>query len=235
MIVVGGGRVGSVFARGGATVVRRGQPIPDAREPIVVCTRADDLAGVITATPVEAREQLCFVQNGVIAPLLHRFGLEANTQGLLWFAATGGGEVRTGRPSLFRGPHAPELVAQLAGLGVPARVCEEGWEAQVAEKLLWLCIFGLLGDRWDETVGRSAHRGAEVRALVHELAPIFDLELDLDGITERLCAYSASIPDFRAALREPRWRNGWLIQKARAREIPTPWHDAAMRALGQAP
>lgn len=55
-VVVGGGRVGqallSMGPPGGDVLVGRGEKVPDdARGPILVCTRNDDLDAVLEATP----------------------------------------------------------------------------------------------------------------------------------------------------------------------------------------
>ena len=45
-----------------------------------VCTRNDDLEDVISRTPISRREDLVFLQNSVLAPLLEKHGLAKNTQ-----------------------------------------------------------------------------------------------------------------------------------------------------------
>lgn len=45
-----------------------------------VCTRNDDLEDVISRTPVSRREDLVFLQNSVLGPLLEKHGLAKNTQ-----------------------------------------------------------------------------------------------------------------------------------------------------------
>ena len=45
-----------------------------------VCTRNDDLEDVISRTPPARREDLVFLQNGVLGPLLEKHGLAKNTQ-----------------------------------------------------------------------------------------------------------------------------------------------------------
>ena len=60
-IVVGGGRIGSLMAELGETVVvKRGDPIPavPATGPIYICTRNDALDGIVEATPPERRADL---------------------------------------------------------------------------------------------------------------------------------------------------------------------------------
>lgn len=45
-----------------------------------VCTRNDALEDVISRTPSSKREDLVFLQNGVLGPLLDKHGLAKNTQ-----------------------------------------------------------------------------------------------------------------------------------------------------------
>lgn len=45
-----------------------------------VCTRNDDLEDVISRTPASRREDLVFLQNSVLGPLLEKHGLAKNTQ-----------------------------------------------------------------------------------------------------------------------------------------------------------
>lgn len=82
-MIVGGGRVGNALAQMGTNdlVVKRGEPIPaDGEGPIFVCTRNDSLAGIVEACPENRREDLVFLQNGMLQPWLDTQGLGDNTQ-----------------------------------------------------------------------------------------------------------------------------------------------------------
>lgn len=48
--------------------------------PIIVCTRNDDLQGVVDATPEDRSKDLVFTQNGMLQPWLDARGLGDNTQ-----------------------------------------------------------------------------------------------------------------------------------------------------------
>ena len=192
MVIVGGGRVGSVFARSGVRVVHRDERVP-ADPPILLCTQASHLGPTLERyVPPEVRRDCVFLQNGAWEPLLDTWGIPDATRGALWFAAPGGGVFTTNRPSLFWGEHAAAVVGLLHGIGVPAEVLPDRatWRLAWAEKMLWSAIFGLLGERDGGTAGDAARKFDEVRALVEELAPAFDLPLDVAAIPERLCAYS---------------------------------------------
>lgn len=218
MIIVGAGRVGHVLARAGGTLVRRGEPIP-AGSPIVVCTRNDDVDAVIAATPAASRANLVFVQNGILRPILDRWGLRSATVGVLYFAAADrSGDAVAGPPSLFAGPNASILIATLRRLGLPAERSRD-IDGDVARKLLWNVIYGVLGEAHEVPVGEVPE--ADVRQLVEELAPVLGVAPDADP----LLAYAASIPDYRASVKEWRWRNGYVRDRARALGLSTPFHD----------
>lgn len=247
MIVVGNGRIGGVFAAAGATVVTRTGPhaplrMPHPGEPIVVCTRNDDLEAVIQATHEENRVDLCFVQNGMLRPLLMAYDLHGCTQGLLYFAVRAPGAApEPGGESVFWGPHATEIVQLLTGRGVAANTLpdHDALSREIAVKLAWTLVMGLLGDAHRQPVGELARaRRGEVEALVVEVAPVLARALDTTlpprALIDRVLRYSLSIPSWRAGLKELPWRNGWLVGAARELGLAIPRHDALMRSLGLA-
>ena len=62
-------------------MVKRGEPIPaDSTGPIFVCTRNDSLAGIVESCPPARREDLVFLQNGMLQPWLDAQGIGDNTQ-----------------------------------------------------------------------------------------------------------------------------------------------------------
>jgi hypothetical protein len=61
-------------------VVLRNQPVSGPAGPIVVCTRNDDLQAIVDATPADRREDLVFIQNGMLQPWLDAQDLGENTQ-----------------------------------------------------------------------------------------------------------------------------------------------------------
>jgi hypothetical protein len=58
-------------------------PVDGQIGPIYICTRNDDLESIIEKTPMNRREDLVFLQNGMLASFLQEKGLEKNTQGIL--------------------------------------------------------------------------------------------------------------------------------------------------------
>ncbi len=254
LVLVGAGRVGSVFARGaaalGATVAvaERGAPIrPAPGVPVFVCTRADDLDGVLGVLAPRARADLCLVQNGYLDGWRRSRGLpDAITQGTIWFAATArDGRADPGGTSLFHGPHAAFAVSLLRAAGVPAAEAPDArsLSRDQALKLAWNAFYGA-------SCAAAARAGApasvgsvprdQVRALVEELLPALELGYGValagpDDTTDALVAYTARIPTFVAGLREVPWRNGALLELGRRAGVAAPRHEALLRAGGADP
>ena len=233
--IIGAGRIGTALAAlAGTEPVRRGQPIPDRPGPIIVCTRNNDLAGVVAATPAQRRSDLVFVQNGMLHTWLEERELAENTRALLYFAVgrIGAAPVDGGR-SVVTGPHAEAFCALLASGGLRCRaITAADYTGEMVEKFLWNCIFGLLCQRHGATVGEvvSQHHD-ELTALTRELVGVCDralggVALPIDPLVARLCDYSMSIADYRGAVKEWPWRNGWLIERERS-----PLHAALLDDL----
>lgn len=247
MIVIGAGRIGTALhelAPASIPLVTRTQGwdvlAGDVGEPIVIAVRNDDLDAVLDRVPERRRADLVFVQNGMLRPWLAERGLTAITRGLLFFAvAKRGDPIQPGAvASPFCGPRAAVLVDTLCGFGVPAEVVEpEAFVAIELEKLIWNCAFGLCCEAFGATVGEVVEQHAtELRNLVAELLEVgervFDVELELDPLIERLSAYSRSIADYRGAVKEWRWRNGAFVLAAEAQGVATPNHARMLRATG---
>lgn len=243
--MVGRGRIGSLLyalareaGRGVVALGRADLPgtlaEPAPGRPILVCTRNDDLEGLLPLVHPANRADLVFVQNGMLIPWLEARGLGGCTQGLLYVAVPRvGATPRPGGTSVFWGPHAGSVVALLQGGGIAARVEAEAAEYRRASacKFAWNAIFGLLGEATGAAVGRLAEEeAAAVRALSAELAPVLAAALGvaLDGaaMAEAALAYSREIPDYPATLKEWRWRNGWLVEEAARQGRALPAHEA---------
>lgn len=233
--IIGAGRVGLALAELAKTQPHaRGQSWAKAPPgPLIVCTRNDDLAGVIQATPAVRRTDLVFLQNGMIAPLLKDHGLQDNTQALVYFAVSKRGQSPVdGGGTVVTGPWAQafqELLA-LGALGCTV-VDPHSFRKQMVEKLLWNCVFGVLCQRHGTSVGTlvQAHR-QEIESLTTELQGVAERALDLTlnpGVAGRLCDYSLQIADYQGAVKELPWRNGWFLEQAR-----TPLHTAWLSELG---
>lgn len=93
-------------------LVKRGEPIPDIPEsgPIYVCTRNDALAGIIESTPPNRREDLVFLQNGMLGDFLEAQGLpDASQVRVLAHDTHASLNLHTLPSSTFHGPSLPPL------------------------------------------------------------------------------------------------------------------------------
>lgn len=244
--IVGAGRIG------GALAARSPVPCPlvtraagwdalggPAGAPIVVATGADDLGDVLASTPAHRRPDLVFVQNGMLDPWLAERGLQDNGRALIYFAVPRrGAAIEPGGTTVLTGRHADALAAWFAAMALPAAVVPRAeFTAAALEKLIWNAAFGLLCERFACPVGQvvEAH-GDVLAALVAELAAVGRAALGADlgpGLLDRLCHYSRAIPTYRGAVKDWPWRNGWFVAAAAAHHVPTPVHDAALRAVGR--
>lgn len=224
--IVGAGRIGTLFSQLSqnpsveVSLLRRGEQTPLPTGPIVVCTRNDDLDGVLGWIPPERHRDLVFIQNGVLHTWFEQKGLQNVTQGLLYIAVSSvGAEVVDGGRSVVTGPHAESILWLMNTLNLQCTVIsKEQFLAEMLEKVLWNCVFGLLCDVHNCTVGElvTGHR-SDVSTLTDELRavalPVLNIsteQLPLDPLLERLCEYSLSISEYRGALKEWKWRNGWF-------------------------
>lgn len=98
-VIVGGGRLGNALQQmgdGEDVLIGRDGAIPENHDgPVFVCTRNNDLDAVVHKTPASKRNDLVFVQNGMLLPWLRSHGLEHNTQALIYFAVAKMGEEPT--------------------------------------------------------------------------------------------------------------------------------------------
>ena len=92
-VIVGNGRIGSMLLEFGQrrkyndVLVKRGDPIPaDHPGPVYVCTQAADLEAVLAACPEEKKDDLVFLQDGMLEPVFQRTGCYGCTQVSLWMS-----------------------------------------------------------------------------------------------------------------------------------------------------
>jgi len=125
-VIVGGGRIGEMMfeANGQKDVLLRSRDdqLPAGSGPIYVATRNNDLEAIIEKTPENRREDLVFLQNGMLAPYLKKKGLLMNTQGLIYFAVSKKGE----KPIDGVTDLNPEGLTSITGKVRP--LCVRGWE-----------------------------------------------------------------------------------------------------------
>jgi ketopantoate reductase len=215
-----------------------------AGAPIIVTVRNDDLEGVLASVPRSRQRDLVLIQNGMLRPWIAAHGLSVVTRGLLFFAVPRrGAEPDAGGESPFVGTHAELVASWLPALGLPARAASESSFVEVEiEKLIWNCVFGLLCERYDESVGVIVERRAdELAAVVPELNAVARAalglatadEADTQALLARLCQYSRTIGSYRGAVKEWPWRNGWFVSAAHQHGIRTPAHDGSLAAIGR--
>jgi len=250
MIIIGAGRVGGALAARASkagiehVLVDRTSgldAIESSQGPIFVAVRNDDLDPVLERVPEAAHPRLVFTQNGMLRPWLEERGLAGNTRGLLFFAVPSrGAPLEPGGDSPFVGPQARAVTGWLTSIDVPASEVEpEAFAVTELEKLLWNCCFGLLCEHADAPVGVVVEEQGELfGALADELIqlgmPAFDLSLDdasRTAMKERLCAYSRSIPEYRGAVKEWPWRNGWFVEAATTPGL----HERLLEQAGHLP
>lgn len=254
-VIVGGGRIGNALQKMGSgndVLVRRGEKVPEGSQgPIFVCTRNDALNDVVAATPPERREDLVFLQNGMLLPWLKEKGLEKNTQVLVYFAVAKMGEdpidgktdVNPEGLTAANGKWAQAMADRLSTAGLSCKVLEDqAFQACMMEKLIWISAFMLVGVKHPgASVGdvESKHRD-EVIALIDELAAVSVQELGVkfeEGLVERLCAYARSVASYPTAVKEFEWRNGYFYSVSQQRiaqgsEDPCPLHSAWLKEVG---
>ena len=167
----------------------------------------------------------------MIGPALDAMGCGGNTRGLIYFAVPSReSDIEAGGTSIFTGTHANAIVDWFHSLGLAAReVTHAEFTAEMASKLIWNCTFGLMCEVYDETVGTLVEeRRGEVNALVAELCAVSNAvlgtQLQATEVSDELCTYSLSIPQYQGALKQWRWRNGWFIGVSEAHAVPTPLH-----------
>jgi ketopantoate reductase len=242
MIIIGQGRVGSGLSRraerkrvphqvvtreAGWNLIEGG-----GHGPILVCTNAGDLTTVVENTPTGRREDLVFVQNGMLDSALGKLDCGDNTRGLLYFAASGrGAEIDPGGDSIFTGQHAMSVANWFHAIALGAKkVTRAEFSNEMASKLIWNCTFGLLCDVRGVSVGMLVEESREeVDALVAELCAVSNAAigttLQSETVSADLCSYSLSIASYCGSLKQWEWRNGWFVAASRTYGVPTPIHD----------
>eukprot|EP00897_Mesotaenium_endlicherianum_P000704 jgi/Mesen1/10634/ME000894S10211 len=246
-VIVGAGRVGQALEKMGGgkdVMVKRGESVPaDSTGPIFVCTRNDALDGIVESTPPNRRDDLVFLQNGMLEPWLGGKGLAHATQVLVYFAVAKLGQDPTdGKTDLnpegltaASGKWAEAVAGRLHSAGLSCKVLTpEDFEKPMLEKLIWISAFMLVGAR---------HPGAsvgDVVELINELAGAAERERGISfapAVADRLRAYARSVAHFPTAVKEFEWRNGYfydISKKALAdgKPDPCPNHTRYLQEVG---
>lgn len=249
--LIGAGRVGGALAAAATQHEescilvdrhRGWESLTTTTGPILVTVRNDDLQEVLVRVPGSRRDDLVFVQNGMLRDWLAQEGLAHATRGLLFFAVPSrGAPIDPGGTSVFWGRHAAVVVRFLTALQISAQAVEtRPFAVLELEKLTWNAAFGLLCERFKTAVGVVVEAHAQpMHALLEELIDVGDRALDLGlsaeergAMVARLTQYSLSIPSYRGAVKEWPWRNGWFVEQAQRLGRATPHHDALLHATG---
>ena len=252
VIVGSGGRIGGMLLKEGdaAWTSTSGWPADAPKEgPIYVCTRNDVLEGIIAATPENRRQDLCFLQNGMLGPFLEAQELNEATQVLMYVAVAKKGEEPTdgitdANPeglTTATGKWADAFRARLVNQGLTCHVKNgDAFTVAMLEKHVWICAFMLVGATHGCTVGEveSTH-AAEFDKLATEMMTAGAAALNVevaDGFLVRLKAYARAVAHFPTAVKEFEWRNGWFYKLTcdavkGGKEDPLPLHTQALYDL----
>lgn len=226
----------------GDVIVRRGEAFPSEPKtgPVIVATRNDVLEDVIKNTPPERREDLVFIQNGMLQPFLDAQGLGSNTQALIYFAVAAAGDKPTDGVTDLNpegltaatGKWADAFAARLRSGEMSCHVLDAPtYEGSMYEKLIWICAMMLVGAQHEGAkVGDVAttYKG-EVVELIEELlagTTACTGAKFAPGAVERLLAYARTVAHFPCGVKEFPWRNGYfysLSEKAMAEGKPDPF------------
>ncbi|MEW5304326.1 MAG: hypothetical protein WDW36_006944 [Sanguina aurantia] len=238
---------------GSDVVIRRGEAISGPPGPILIATRNDDLQAIVDATPAERRQDLVFMQNGMLQPWLEGQGLGNNTQVLVYFAvakkgdAPGDGKTNVNPEGLTaaHGLHADAVAARLHSGGLSCKVLEKpAFQQAMLEKLVWISAMMAVGAEHGVTVGEvESTYASQVLPLMMELLDAGCAAMGISpaaGAMDRLMAYARSVAHFPTALKEFKWRNGWfhgltLQAASQGKADPCPLHTALLLRLKAIP
>ncbi|PXF43360.1 hypothetical protein BWQ96_06923 [Gracilariopsis chorda] len=245
--IVGLGRIGDFLrSQGDGTdlVILRGEQIPpDAPGPVYLCTRNDDLEDIIKNCPPEKKDDLVFLQNGMLERFLRKYDCSTNTRANLYFSVTKKGadpidgitETDPEGLTTVCGKWEGAFAERLEKAGLTCKVLKErDFRRSQLEKLIWISVFNLLGAVHGKIpVGEVARMHVkEVTEMGVELATMIRFTLTvgmMPNIEKRLIAYGNCVKDFPTALKEFKWRNGFfydysMLAKRNGLPDPTPMH-----------
>ena len=229
--IIGAGRIGQMFAslktvspETSIKLLRRGETKISPSGPILICSRNNDLQSIIDFIPTERHSDLIFIQNGMLQTWLSENQLQTTTQALLYVAVSKiGDQPVDGGRSVVTGKHAPTLCLLMQSLELSCQeIGAEDFLKEMVEKFLWNCSFGLLSQHFNLSVGDIIAKQSDIsRALIIEQLNICQNALSLsfssmetESMIQRLFDYSLSISNYRGAVKEWPWRNGWLVAQS---------------------
>lgn len=254
-VIIGGGRIGNLLwelnDKKDILLKSRDDPIPDITGPIYICTRNNDLEAIIQKTSESRKNDLVFLQNGILLPYLNSKNLGECTQGLIYFAVSKKGEspidgktdVNPEGLTAVTGKWSDDFASRLQKGGLACKVLnKDDWYIAMLEKHIWICAFMAVGVKYGCTVGQvEATNTDEVSTLIREMATAAEKETGVrfpNGLESRLCAYARSVSHFPTALKEVEWRNGWFLDISFRSELlegiadPLPLHTSLIKGAG---
>jgi ketopantoate reductase len=250
MIIIGAGRVGTaLYATSTShdvqcTLVSRNENWKAVEQPpgspILLAVRMAHLPPILERIPAHRKADLVFIQNGAIRDWLSKQTLGFCTRGVLFLAVHHiGAPIQRGGVNPFTGPQASRMTHWFAAMGLEAQSMDWGrFSAYELEKIIWLSAFGLLCENYKMSVGEVLDNQLDVlEELVEEIRQVgraaMSVDIPLDYLMKRLATYSRSIPNWRAAVKEWSWRNGWVDKSATRYRVETPLHRELLRAIGK--
>lgn len=194
--LVGVGQLGGVFARG---LLRRGHEVlPVLRhtpgelanermrraEFVVVTVGEADLGSAIGRMPAEARGRAVLVQNELLPVDWTSLGVADATVAVVWFEKKYGEPVHPICSTPVSGPHADEIVACIASLGIPANaIPADELARELVLKNLYILVSNLGGLATDSaTVGELAeHHPRALEEIAWDVLRLERARLGQDG------------------------------------------------------
>ena len=239
--VIGMGRVGSFLAQAvcgsGGRQYRRADSVAAITGRAVVAVRIADMDQLLTQLPQAIKGDLVMVQNGIYETILLQHQVVDVTKIVAYFAVSQVGDTPQDElgMSVVTGKYSTIIQSALARFGLSVRIVNaDEWWVVAHEKLIWLSVFGLLGELFELKVGLIVtHHEAEVRRLIVELGEVCTQRLGLEfkggvaGLITRQMQYTQSISDFRSRLKEYSYRNGYFTGLQ-----PTEFHTQLLNRVG---
>ncbi|MCY4380996.1 MAG: hypothetical protein OXC40_05460 [Proteobacteria bacterium] len=240
--IIGLGRVGTFIRRmmpNARCFVRNDSLVSLSSHPTWICVRMKDLDQVLQQIPTTSKQNLIFLQNGIYQSLLDDYGVLEPTKMLVYFAINKIGDtpVDSLGMSVVTGKHSKMVSQMFASWHLDVKpVSELDFYGLAHEKLIWLAVFGLLGDCFSLTVQDlvTYHRD-HIHGLIWELASLVERKFNIhfaggkNGLVEGLVQYSHSLGAYRATVKEFHYRNGYFLRLGK-----TPKHEHFLHLYQQA-
>lgn len=208
-------------------------PIPPEHDgPIFCCMRAMDLEARIAECPEGKRNDLIFVQNGYINPVLAKFDLlESATRVILFIGVPstsstpidGVTELHPNGLTVVSGKWAREVKNRLAHHNLSCTIVDyPELEKVYYEKIIWLCTFNLIGMCHGGMVMAQVANQKEKLALqiMLELFSVVQqrtsVQFDIPYSMQKLMAYARTLLQYPTSFSEYETRNAYFYDHSKA-------------------